>query len=103
MEGEQSVGKDLAEKGLVICDNCEGKGYEPGIPTLLCQKCWNKGPLDWIEIIIGRDCPYAVSGVSASSSRSSNASSRSRNTTAEVIQITSWKSKLNRTDTTGPR
>ena len=55
-----------------ICSKCDGTGYDSEIRGLPCNKCWGEGILDWIEKIMGKECPFAESGHSASSTSCSN-------------------------------
>ena len=63
--------------GEVICPKCKGLAFmdrQQGAYSS-CNRCWGAGKLDWIELIMGKERPYAVSGVSASSSRSCSSAS----------------------------
>lgn len=67
----------LYEKTLdgeyVICDKCDGTGWEISPDFKFpCKKCWGVGILDWIENIMGKECPFTESGMSSSSSSSSS-------------------------------
>jgi len=74
---EQERISKLYEKTLdgeyVICDKCDGTGWEISPDFKFpCKKCWGVGILDWIENIMGKECPFTESGMSSSSSSSSN-------------------------------
>ncbi len=47
------------EETEVICDKCEGEGYQMfGGPAyrsrIMCRKCDGKGKLDWVTNIVGK-------------------------------------------------
>ena len=62
--------------GEVICPKCNGKDKLGRFA--LCDRCWGTGKLDWIELAMGKEMPFQLSGTSASSSRSSTAGGSSR-------------------------
>ena len=70
--------------GEVMCPKCEGRSTVYGQGTGMynsCDRCWGSGKLDWIELVMGKELPFALSGMSASSSRSRSSTSVSRQTT----------------------
>jgi len=65
--------------GEVMCPKCEGRSTVYGQGTGMynsCDRCWGSGKLDWIELVMGKERPYALSGYSSSSSRSSSRSTK---------------------------
>jgi hypothetical protein len=77
-----------------ICNKCDGTGIDPSnmIFKTICDKCWGDGILDWIDNIMGKDCPFE-SGYSACSSfpesdysTSSSSSSPSQIPTAKAVK-----------------
>lgn len=61
--------------GDIICPKCGGKGIYPVELDDIrerCDKCWREGKLDWIEMAMGKEDPYA--GYSTSSSSISQSS-----------------------------
>ena len=80
--GETTDGLDELDFGEVVCPECNGscvgEWEQPAYSS--CQRCWGAGKLDWIELVMGKERPYALSGYSSSSSRSSRSSSRSTKT-----------------------
>lgn len=57
--------------GETICPKCGGKGIYPvelDDPRERCHKCWGEKKLDWIEMAMGKQDPYAGLSTSCSSS-----------------------------------
>lgn len=40
--------------GEIICDQCNGSGYNMRPNHYKCPKCHGAGKLDWIEVIVGK-------------------------------------------------
>jgi len=66
--------KKCLEGDHSICSKCDGTGKHPE-SILSCDKCWGDGILDWVENIMGKECPWNESGLSSSSTSSCSYSS----------------------------
>lgn len=71
--------------GEVICPKCNGKDKLGRFA--LCDRCWGTGKLDWIELAMGKEMPFQLSGTSASSSRSSTAGGSSRGSSNAEVDL----------------
>ena len=77
-EIENPHGIELSD-GEVICPKCKGTStrFGEGLDAFSsCDRCWGEGKLDWIDLIMGKEQPFALSGMSSSSSRSRSSSTR---------------------------
>jgi rubredoxin len=44
--------------GEIICDKCDGTGYDFRPNKYLCPKCHGVGKLDWIEVVVGKETKF---------------------------------------------
>ena len=54
------------EDGEVMCPECKGHSYKECF--WYCSRCYGAGKLDWIDMIVGKEEPYASSSKSSTSS-----------------------------------
>ena len=69
--------EECLDGDYIICDKCDGVGeyhHEKWKFKVTCDKCWGDGKLDWIEKIMGKECPWNESGMSSSSTSSVSSS-----------------------------
>jgi len=52
----------------MICPDCEGSYLDSADYYYSCHRCHGLGKLDWIEMIVGKDNPWASSSFSSTSS-----------------------------------